>query len=139
MVMPRKTSSETRRLARLSLIDAGAPETGSAMVSTMAMRVSSAGGDSTADKGMPQCQRGFGKFHEKNDRKGDPAILSLEGRNFFTAQPFAGDQCTLKLCAPQKSELTRLALCGTHHVWRRKPCLLYIIFLAVKSISAGAI
>jgi hypothetical protein len=36
-------------------------------------------------------------------------------------------------------ELTKLALCGTHHMWRTHGCVLYIIFLPAKSISTGPI
>src|SRR5215471_1910943 len=32
----------------------------------------------------------------------------------------------------------KLALCGAHHIWRIHEWRLYIIFLAVKSISTGA-
>ena len=97
MVTPRKTSSETMRPGRAGSTAACAFETGAAIVSAVAMRRSSADGDSTAANKMPQrryvwatvCPRFEGTL--RPFRAGHPLHTQYRGRcpGLMTFAPLA--------------------------------------------------
>jgi len=122
------------------------------MVSAVAMARPSSDGDSTAAQGMPQ-RRNVKRDHKKTrPGKGFPATIFCQGEETIAmlgcrllARTKAVRHGGLpgeiyrkaRLCAPQKMELAKLALWGTHHMRRTHGWLLYIIFLPTKSISTG--
>lgn len=79
MVIPRKTSSETTRPARGCSTTAGV--LCAAMVAAVAMRSSSAGGDSTAARNLPQYRGGMPIAPRNNrGRERIPATIVLRGK-----------------------------------------------------------
>src|SRR5882672_2676379 len=105
MVRPRKTSSETIRPARAGSAAASTFETGAAIVSAVAMRGSSACGDTTAPWKTPQC-RGRLCIH--------PAVL--KGGTTETSQ-LRTAIWTLQAELPRK-DCALIILTGKKKAWR---------------------